>query len=93
MPKYMIERTVPGLGAKDSDELAAIAQKSVEVIETMSGRVQWIESFVTDDKFYCVYLADDVDAVAEHARRGGFPLDSVTTVHTMLDPTAAEAAA
>jgi hypothetical protein len=86
MPKYVIERTIPGAGALSSDELRAIAQKSNGVLADLSPRVQWQQSYVTDDKVYCVYTAQDEDAVLEHARCGGFPADSVARVAAVIDP-------
>jgi hypothetical protein len=91
MPKFVIERSLPGAGVLTDAELQGISAKSVEVLDSMAGRAQWIESFVTDDKLYCVYIADDAEAVAEHARAGGFPCDSARRVRTMIDPTTAEA--
>jgi hypothetical protein len=91
MPKYVIERPLPGAGKLTGDELQAISQKSVEVLDAMAGRAQWLESFVTDDKLFCVYIADDVDAIAEHARNGGFPCEAAHRVHRVIDPTTAEA--
>ena len=82
MPKYVIERGLPGAGALTGDELQAISQKSVEVLDGMAGRAQWLESFVTGDKLYCVYIADDEATVREHATCGGFPCDSVSRVAT-----------
>ena len=90
MPKYVIERPLPGAGELSGDELQAISQKSVEVLDSMAGRAQWLETFVTDDKLYCVYVADDVDAVREHAQAGGFPCETVSRVRTIIDPTTAE---
>lgn len=90
MPKYVIERTIPGAGMLTADELRAVAQKSNGVLADMSPRVQWQQSYVTDDKIYCVYLAPDADAVREHARQGGFPANSVSQVRTIIDPVTAE---
>lgn len=92
MPKFVIERTLPGAGALTADDLQAISQKSVEVLDAMAGRAQWLQSYVTDDKLYCVYIADDAETVAEHARAGGFPCDAAQQVRTIIDPTTAEAA-
>jgi len=92
MPKFIIERTLPGAGKLSSDELQAIAQKSNEVLDSMAGRAQWMESFVTDDKLFCVYVADDAETVAEHAKAGGFPCDAALHVLTVIDPTTAEPA-
>jgi hypothetical protein len=90
MPKFVIERTIQGAGQLTAAELQGISQKSNEVLDGMAGRAQWLQSYVTDDKIYCVYIADDADAVLEHAQCGGFPADSVSAVRTMIDPTTAE---
>jgi len=90
MPKYVIERELPGAGLLSGSELRAISQKSVETLDGMAGRAQWIQSYVTDDKLFCVYIADDVDAVREHATTGGFPCNKVNRIQTMIDPTTAE---
>jgi hypothetical protein len=91
MPKYVIERNIPGAGKLTAEQLAGISQKSCGVLKQMGPQVQWVESFVTDDKIYCVYIAPDEAAVREHATRGGFPADSVAQVRRMIDPTTAEA--
>jgi hypothetical protein len=93
MHKYVIERTLPGAGNLTEDELRGIAQKSNEVLDAMAGRAQWIQSYVTDDKIYCVYIADSVETIGEHARAGGFPCDNATRVATIIDPTTADVAA
>ena len=90
MPKYVIERTIPGAGSLTADELQAISAKSVGVIEDLGPGVQWVHSYVTADKIYCVYNAADADIVREHARCGGFPADSVERVVEIIDPTTAE---
>lgn len=90
MPKFVIERTLPGAGDLTAADLQAISQKSVEVLDAMAGRAQWLQSYVTDDKLFCVYIADDAATVAEHARAGGFPCDAARTVRTIIDPTTAE---
>jgi hypothetical protein len=90
MPKFIIERGIPGAGSLTPEELRAVSQKSCGVLREMGPQVQWVESFVTDDKVYCVYLAPDAEAVREHARRGDFPADSVAEVRRMIDPTTAE---
>jgi Nickel responsive protein SCO4226-like len=92
MPKYLIERDLPGLGTMSSDELAATACASNDVLASMAPRVQWLHSYVTADKMYCVYVADDADAVREHARRGCFPADVVNRIAQIIDPTTTEAA-
>ena len=91
MPKFVIERDLPGAGKLSADELQGISQKSVEVLESMAGRAQWLESYVTDDKLFCVYIADDEATIQEHATGGGFPCNAVCRVRTMIDPTSAEA--
>jgi hypothetical protein len=90
MPKYVIEREIPGAGKLSPDQLRGISQTSCGVLRQMGTDVQWVESFVTDDKIYCVYLAPNEEAVREHATRGGFPANRVSQVRTMIDPTTAE---
>jgi hypothetical protein len=90
MNRYLIERTIPGAGRLSTDELQAISQKSNEVLATMAPRAQWVQSFVTDDKIVCLYLADDEAAVREHARCGGFPADAVMQVRSVIDPMTGE---
>ena len=90
MPKYVIERNIPGLGDATADELQAVAQKSRAVLAELGPQVQWVQSYVTQDKMYCVYVADDAEQVREHARRGGFPADGVAAVAAVIDPTTAE---
>ncbi|MDQ3212776.1 MAG: DUF4242 domain-containing protein [Acidobacteriota bacterium] len=89
MPKYVIERDIPGVGALSPEEFHAISRKSCGVLKALPG-VQWLESFVTDDKIYCVYIAPDEAAVREHARQGAFPANRVSVVRRMMDPTTAE---
>jgi hypothetical protein len=91
MPKYVIERELPGAGGLNADELQGISQKSVEVLDSMAGRAQWLQTYVTDDKLFCVYIADDEAAVKEHADAGGFPCNNIAHVATIIDPTTAEA--
>ncbi len=86
MPQYVIERTLPGAGSLSDQEVQGIAKTSNEVLDAMP-EVQWQESYVTDDKLYCIYVAPDADSVREHARRGGFPADSVEQVRRRIDPT------
>ena len=90
MPKYVIERDIPGAGKLTRDELHAISQKSCGVLRNLGPQVQWVESFVTPDKIYCVYIAPDENAVREHARQGGFPANRISEVKTMIDPTTSE---
>ena len=80
MPKFVIERSIPGAGKLSASDLKGIAQKSCAVLQSMGPQIQWIQSFVTDDKIYCVYLAPDEAAVRRHAREGGFPAESVARV-------------
>jgi hypothetical protein len=90
MPKYIIERTLPGAGKLSAAELKAVAQKSCGVLKKMGPQVQWVHSYVTGDKIYCVYIAPNEEMIREHARQGGFPADSVAAVQTMIDPTTSE---
>jgi hypothetical protein len=90
MPQFVIERAIPGVGKLTQRELSAIAQKSNSVLEGLGTDVQWVHSYVTPDKIYCVYRAKNEELVREHARRGGFPADSVARVHGVLDPVSAE---
>ncbi len=91
MPKFVIEREIPGAGKLAKQELQAISQKSCSVLNAMGPQIQWVQSYVTDDKIYCVYNAPDADAVRDHARKGGFPANVVSRVRTIIDPTTAEA--
>ncbi len=90
MPKFVIEREIPGAGKLSKDELHGIAQKSCGVLQQMGPRIQWIKSYVTDDKIYCVYSAPDAETVREHAAKGGFPANRISQVRTIIDPTTAE---
>jgi hypothetical protein len=90
MPKFLIEREIPGAGDLSGEELQAISQKSCGVLQEMGPQIQWVESYVTGDKVYCVYIAPDEAAVREHARRGGFPANRVSEIKRMIDPTTAE---
>lgn len=91
MPKYIIEREIPGAGNLTAEELQAISQKSCGVLSGMGPQIQWVQSYVTGDKVYCVYIAPDEEMVREHARQGGFPANSVAEVKSVIDPTTAEA--
>ncbi len=86
MPKYVIERELPGAGKLSADELHDISAKSNKVISDLGPEIRWLQSFVTDDKIYCVYVAPDEDILYEHARCGGFPADKVTLVSAVIDP-------
>ncbi len=90
MPKYIIERELPGAGNLSPEELTAISQKSCGILREMGPQIQWVESYVTQDKIYCVYIAPDEAAIREHAAKGGFPADRISQVKTMIDPTTAE---
>ena len=90
MPKYVIEREITGAGKLTAEELQGISQKSCGVLQEMGPQIQWVESFVTDDKIYCVYIAPDEEAIREHAQKGGFPADRISEVKAMIDPTTAE---
>ena len=90
MPKFLIERETPGAGDLSSQELQAISQKSCGVLQKMGPQIQWVESYVTGDKIYCVYIAPDEASVREHAERGGFPANRVSEIKRMIDPTTAE---
>ena len=90
MPKFLIEREIPGAGSLSGEELQAISQKSCGVLREMGPQIQWVESYVTGDKVYCVYIAPDEASVREHAERGGFPANRVSEIRRMIDPTTAE---
>ena len=90
MPKYVIEREIPGAGKLTAEELKAISQTSCDVLRKMGSEIQWIQSYVTDDKLYCIYIAPNDEMVREHAKLGGFPANSVSKVATIIDPTTSE---
>ena len=90
MPKFVIERDVPGVGKLSAMEWKGIAQKSCDVLHGMGTKVQWQQSYFTDDKIYCVYIADSEKEVLEHARKGGFPANRVSAVRAIVDPASAE---
>jgi len=89
MPKYVIEREIPGAGSFTSDQIVAISQKSCSVLKNLGPEIQWIESYVTPDKIYCVYIAPNEAMVREHAKQGGFPANRISEVKRMIDPTSA----
>ncbi|MEN3369607.1 MAG: hypothetical protein V7609_1750 [Verrucomicrobiota bacterium] len=91
MPKYVIEREIAGAGDLSAEQLQAISQKSCGILQQMGPQIQWVQSYVTDDKIYCVYIAPDEKTVREHAVQGGFPANRVSEVHSVIDPTTAEA--
>jgi hypothetical protein len=90
MPKFVIEREIPGAGKFTPEQLHAISQKSCSVLQSMGPQIQWVQSYVTDDKIYCIYIAPDEATVRQHAQQGGFPANSVAQVRTMIDPTTSE---
>lgn len=91
MPKYVIERDIPGAGKLTVEQLHGISQKSCAVLKELGPAVQWVTSYVTGDRIYCVYIAENEELLREHARRGGFPANRISRVATMIDPTTAEA--
>ena len=90
MPKYIIEREIPGLGKFTAEQLQAASQKSCGVLHKLGPQIQWLNSYVTGDKLYCVYIAPNEDLVRKHAQQGGFPANRVSEIKTMIDPTTAE---
>ena len=90
MPKYVIEREIPGAGKLSAEELKGISQKSCGVLQEIGPQIQWQESYVTDDKIYCVYIATNEEMVREHAQKGGFPATRISEVKSVIDPTTAE---
>jgi hypothetical protein len=90
MPKYVIERDLPGAGKISQADLRAISQKSCSVLEGLGPKIQWLHSYVTDDKIYCVYQAPNEDMIREHAKQGGFPANKISQVRTMIEPSTAE---
>ena len=92
MPKFVIEREIPGAGSLSAEQLQAISQKSCGVLRNLGPQIQWLHSYVTDNKIYCVYIAPNEELVREHASQGGFPANSVAQVRRIIDPTTAETA-
>ena len=90
MPKFIIEREIAGAGNLKPQELQAISQKSCSVLRNLGPQIQWLHSYITADKIYCVYIAPDEATVREHARQGGFPANSISEIRTVIDPTTAE---
>ena len=90
MPKFVIERDIPQAGSLSSEQLQAISQKSCGILREMGPQIQWVQSYVTDDKIYCVYVAPDEDTVREHAQQGGFPANRISQIRSLIDPTTAE---
>ncbi len=90
MPRYVIEREMPGVGALTPEQLTAASQTSCSVLQALGPQIQWVESYVTDDKLYCIYLAPNKELIEEHAKRGGFPANRISEVKGRIDPTTAE---
>ena len=90
MPKFVIEREIPGAGELSAQELQAVSQKSCGVLQNMGPQIQWVQSYVTGDKIYCVYIAPNEEMVREHAEQGGFPANRVSEIKSVIDPTTAE---
>ena len=90
MPKYVIEREIPDAGKLSTEELQSISQKSCDVLRELGPQIQWVQSYVTDDKVYCVYIAPDKNTIQTHAEQGGFPANSISEVRSVIDPTTAE---
>src|SRR5689334_1238227 len=90
MPKYVIEREIPGAGNLSADDLHGISQKSCSVLQNLGPQIQWVQSYVTDDKVYCVYIAPSEDMIRAHAQEGGFPANKISEIKTVIDPTTAE---
>jgi hypothetical protein len=90
MPKFLIEREIPGAGTMSAQQLQSVAEKSCAVLRNLGPQIQWLQSYVTDNKIYCVYIAPNAEVVREHARCGGFPANHVAEIKTTIDPTTAE---
>jgi hypothetical protein len=90
MPKYVIERDIPGAGKLSPADLRSISQRSCAVLDRLGPKIQWVQSFVTDDRVYCVYIAPDEEVVRAHAQEGGFPANRISRVRTVIDPTTSE---
>ncbi|WP_158748129.1 DUF4242 domain-containing protein [Acidobacterium sp. S8] len=91
MPKYLIEREIPGAGKMSAEQLKAVSQTSCGVLRKLGPEIQWLHSYVTEDKIYCVYIAPSADVVREHAVQGGFPANRISRIESMIDPTTADA--
>ena len=90
MPKFLIEREIPGAGEMSPQQLQGVAEKSCSVLRELGPQIQWLQSYVTDNKIYCVYIAPNQEMVREHAKRGGFPANSISEIREIIDPTTAE---
>ena len=93
MPEYVIEREVPGAGNLTEEQIREVSLKSLDVLKDLGPKIQWLHSYVTDEKIYCVYFAPDEELIREHARQGGFPANRISEVHAIIDPTTAESPA
>jgi len=91
MPKFVIERNIPGAGQLSAGQLAGISQKSCDILRIMGPDIQWVQSFVTGDKIYCIYIAPNEDLIRQHAEKGGFPANVIAPIKAIIDPTTAEA--
>jgi Protein of unknown function (DUF4242) len=91
MPKFLIERNIPNVGDLTAEQLVGVSQKSCSVIKAIGPQIQWVQSYVTPDKIYCIYIAPDEATIRRHAEEGGFPANVITPIKTMIDPTTAEA--
>jgi hypothetical protein len=89
MPRFLIEREIPGAGLMSPEQFQGVAQKSCSVLQELGSEIQWVQSYVTDDKLYCVYIAPSEDLVREHAARGGFPANRISQIRNVIDPTTA----
>ena len=89
MPKYLVEREIPGAGQMSASDLQAISRRSCEVIKNLGPELQWVESFVTDDKVYCIYIAPDAELIRKHAEQGGFPANRISEIKGIIDPATA----
>ncbi|MGH9617684.1 MAG: DUF4242 domain-containing protein [Acidobacteriaceae bacterium] len=90
MPKFVIEREIPDAGKLSSEQLQAISQKSCGVLQQLGPQIQWLQSYVTDDKIYCVYISPDEETIRRHAQQGGFPANKISRIRSTIDPTSAE---
>jgi len=90
MPKYVIEREIPGAGSLSPQDLHAVSQKSCSVLQNLGPQIQWVQSYVTGDKIYCIYIAPSEDMIRTHAQQGGFPANRISEIKTVIDPTTAE---
>ncbi|MBI5267531.1 MAG: DUF4242 domain-containing protein [candidate division Zixibacteria bacterium] len=90
MPKFVIEREIPGAGKLSSNDLQGISQKSCDVLRILGPEIQWVESYVVDDKIYCVYIAPSEDLIRQHAKQGGFPANKISEIRAIIDPTSSE---